>query len=151
MRPSASRRITKLVSTMAHLIGPTEVHVRVGAARVGAGGPRPGSGGGPEPPVGAFRGSFRRNLGEIRGVGGQKRLRNARERIQETLGARRPLPPVDRAGVHGSRRRPRGQRARGCVRDRPGSGGVPKRLFRGPGEQNFRDRIGIRAGPRHNA
>ena len=97
-----------------------------------------------------IRPSFRQNLGEIRGLGGQKRLRNAREHIQETLGSRRPWPPADRADVHGSRRRPRGQRARGYVRDRHGSSGVPKRLFRGPGEQNFRDRIQISDGPRHN-
>jgi hypothetical protein len=84
-------------------------------------------------------------------MGGQKRLRNAREYTQETLGARRPRPPADRAGVHGSDRRPRGQRARGCVRDRHGSGGVPKQLFGGPGEQNFRDRIWISAGPGYKA
>ena len=105
--------------------------------RPGRGGPggcrRPpfGLGGPPEPPVGAFRASFRRNLVEIWGFGGQKRLRNAREHTQETLGARRPWPPVDRGGVYGSRGRRRGQRARGCVRDRHGSGGVPKRLFSG--------------------
>jgi hypothetical protein len=97
-----------------------------------------GLGGPPEPPMGAFRASFRRNLGEIWGPGGQKRLRNAREHTQETLGARRPRPPVDRAGVHGSRGRRRGQRARGCVWDRHGFGGVPKGLFRGPGDQNRR-------------
>jgi hypothetical protein len=85
---------------------------------VDAGGPRSGSGGPPEPPVGAFRASFRRNLAEIWGFGGQKRLRNAREHNQETLGARRPRPPADRADVHGSRGHRRGQRARGCVRDR---------------------------------
>ena len=77
-------------------------------------------------------------------------MRNAREHTQETLGARRPRPSADLAGVHGSRGRRRGPRARGCVRDRHGFGGVPKGLFRGPGEQNFRDRILISAGPGHN-
>ena len=100
-------------------------------------------------PRGGFSGLF---SAKFRGLGGQKRLRYARERIQETLGARRPPPPADRAGVHGSRRRPRGQRARrGCVWDRHGSAGVQKRFFRGPGEQNFRDRIWISAMPRHKA
>jgi hypothetical protein len=88
-------------------------------------------------PRGDFSELFAANFGRTLGSRGQKRLRNAREHTQETLGARRPWPPADCADMHGSRRRPRGQRARVCVRDRYGSGGVPKRLFREPAFRRF--------------